>query len=99
MKKSTRFSSRSKKQSFLFGEERRTLLRNLEETKRELDLAYIGFNQCSDPDLIEFYLYEINALRAQHTYLLRRIKALDSNTSSAQPNAPAPTPNQPFQNS
>lgn len=88
MKKSTRFSSRSKEQSYQLGEERRTLLQNLDETKRELDLAYIGFNQCSDPDLIEFYLYEINALRARHTYLLRRIKALDPASASSQPHAP-----------
>lgn len=83
MKKLTRHSSRSKDQSYASGEERRTLLDNLEETKRDLDLAYVGFNQCSDPDLIEFYLYEINALRARHTYLLRRIKALDSTPHSS----------------
>ena len=57
--------------------ERRTLLRNLEETKEALDLAHSGFNQTGDPDLMEFYLFEISALRARHTYLLRRIKTLE----------------------
>ncbi len=52
------------------------LLRQLEETKRQLDMAYAGFNQSTDPDLIEFYLYQVNALRARHTYLLRQIKTL-----------------------
>ncbi|MBP1757793.1 MAG: hypothetical protein H6Q61_42 [Firmicutes bacterium] len=62
--------------------ERRALLHNLEETKEALDLAHSGFNQTGDPDLMEFYLFEINALRARHTYLLRRIKALEEESSS-----------------
>jgi len=92
MKKSSRF----KEQKSHFGEERRMLLRNLEETKKELDLAYIGFNQCSDPDLIEFYLYEINALRARHTYLMRRIKA-SSSPASTHPISPTETLDKPFE--
>lgn len=60
------------------GEERRSLLHNLQETKRELDWAQLGFDQAVDSDLIEFYLFEINALRARHTYLLRRVKALEN---------------------
>jgi hypothetical protein len=85
-----RHATRSKKQSLPSGEERRTLMKSLEETKRELDLAYTGFNQCTDPDLIEFYLFEIDALRARHTYLLRRIKALDPTTDSPPQKALAP---------
>ena len=57
-------------------EEQRVLLQNLEETKRELDMAYRGFSQSTDPDLVEFYLFEIDAQRARHSYLLRRIKQL-----------------------
>ncbi len=70
--------------------ERRALLRNLEETKEALDLAHGGFNQTGDPDLMEFYLFEINALRARHTYLLRQIKALEE-TNLPAPSAPGPT--------
>jgi hypothetical protein len=70
-------SSHDKKQALQFGQQRQTLLRNLAETKRELDLAYAGFNQSSDPDLIDFYLFEIDALRARHTYLLRQIKQME----------------------
>ena len=65
--------------------ERRALLRNLDETKEALDLAHAGFNQTGDPDLMEFYLFEISALRARHTYLLRRLKALE------EPDTPPPT--------
>jgi len=63
--------------------ERRALLRNLEETKEALDLAHSGFNLTGDPDLMEFYLFEISALRARHTYLLRRIKTLEETGSPA----------------
>lgn len=71
--------------------ERRALLRNLEETKEALDLAHGGFNQTGDADLMEFYLFEISALRARHTYLLRRLKALEETNSPAAPSShPAP---------
>ncbi len=72
--------------------ERRALLRNLEETKEALDLAHAGFNQTGDPDLIEFYLFEISALRARHTYLLRRIKALEETAAPAPLTSGPPLP-------
>lgn len=84
MKQKTRVSSRSKKRNAA-GDERSALLQSLEETKRELDLAFLGFNQCTDSDLIEFYLFEIDALRARHTYLLRRIKTLDATPRNTPP--------------
>lgn len=90
MKSKASVFAHSKKQAKLFGEDWHTLLKNLQETKRELDLAQLGFNQCIDPDLIEFYLFEIDALRARHTYLLRRIKALDSTQIATVPTHLAP---------
>lgn len=85
MKAKASVFTRSKKQAKLFGEDWHTLLQNLQETKRELDMAQLGFNQCTDSDLIEFYLFEIDALRARHTYLLRRIKAMDSSQTAVVP--------------
>ena len=41
------------------------------------DRAYSGFNTAHDPDLIESYVFEINALQARYSYLLRRVKELD----------------------
>lgn len=52
------------------------LLRGLDETSRALDAAQAGFDQTADQDLLEYYLYEISALRAKHTYLLRQVKSL-----------------------
>lgn len=87
------FARRSETLSPSLGEERRALLQTLEETKRELDLAYLGFNQSTDADLVEFYLFEVDALRARHSYLLRRIKELDPTaTTGGNVTAAAPPP-------
>ncbi|MGM9579411.1 MAG: DUF2508 family protein [Evtepia sp.] len=53
------------------------LRRGLEETSRALAAARVGFDETADRDLLEYYLYEISALRAKHTYLLRQMKALE----------------------
>ena len=52
------------------------LRRRLEETTRDLAAARAGFYQTADRDLLEYYLYEISALGAKHTYLLRQMKSL-----------------------
>ena len=49
----------------------------LEETNWALAAARAGFDETADRDLLEYYLYEISALRAKHTYLLRQMKALE----------------------
>lgn len=59
-------------------QERRELLENMAETRRLLNLAYRSFNAYSDPDLIESCVYEINALQSRYSYLVRRVKDLDS---------------------
>ena len=43
-----------------------------------------GVYQAKDPDLIESYVFEINALQARYSYLLRRVKELDGE-AQAQP--------------
>ena len=55
-------------------EETRALLEGLQETSRALAASRSGFDQTADGDLLEYYLYEMNALRAKHTYLLRQLK-------------------------
>ena len=52
------------------------LRRRLEETTRDLAAARAGVAQTADRDLLEYYLYEISALGAKHTYLLRQMKSL-----------------------
>ena len=45
---------------------------SLQETRLLLAQAYAGFNAASDGDLIESYIYEIQALQARYSYLFRR---------------------------
>ena len=57
--------------------ERRELMASLAHTRTLINQAYGGFNTASDGDLIESYVFEINALQARYNYLLRRVKALE----------------------
>ena len=56
--------------------ERRALMSSLSRTRAQINQAYGCFNQTSDGDLIESYVFEINALQARYNYLLRRLKQL-----------------------
>ena len=56
------------------------LLHALSQTRTLLNQAYGCFNSTCDSDLIESYVYEINALQARYNYLLRRFKALEGAT-------------------
>ena len=58
--------------------EQQDLLRTLAHTRVLINQAYTGFNNTQDDDLIESYVYEINALQARYNYLLRRIKELEA---------------------
>ena len=58
-------------------EARRTLAECLTQTRALIAQAYQGFNAVRDPDLIESYVYEINALQSRYSYLLRRLKELE----------------------
>ena len=58
-------------------EARRTLAECLTQTRALIAQAYQGFNAVRYPDLIESYVYEINALQSRYSYLLRRLKELE----------------------
>ncbi len=49
---------------------RELILEDLEKTKCELDTAYRGFDYVTDPDLIDCYIYDINAILKRYKYLL-----------------------------
>ena len=58
-------------------QERQELLEGLARTRVLINQAYACFNRESDPDLIESYVFEINALQSRYSYLLRRVRELD----------------------
>ena len=54
----------------------------LHSTGQALKEAYEKFNYVSEPELVEASVYEISALKARYSYLLRQIK---ENGASAAP--------------
>ena len=58
-------------------EARRLLQDGIQQTRAAIHQAYAAFNTAEDPDLIEAYVYEINALQAKHSYLLRQMRQLE----------------------
>ena len=70
----------SRKHSCTHHLERQELMHSLSQTRTLINQAYGGFNTTCDSDLIESYVYEINALQARYNYLLRRFKALEGTT-------------------
>ena len=59
-------------------QERQVLLKSLAQTRALISQAYGGFNTTDDNDLIDSYVYEINALQSRYNYLLRRAKELEA---------------------
>lgn len=53
------------------------LLDKLEETKDNLYLAYEHFENATEPELIDSYIYEVNAMQMRYKFLLGRVKAYD----------------------
>ena len=48
----------------------------IERVKLEMETAYSNFEQVLDPDLIDCYIYEVNAVQKKCKYLLRQIQLL-----------------------
>jgi hypothetical protein len=42
---------------------------SIEKTRQALEIAYSGFNNVIDADLIDSYIYEINALQKRYHHL------------------------------
>ncbi|MDD3368610.1 MAG: YaaL family protein [Lachnospiraceae bacterium] len=47
-----------------------TILEDLEKTRFDLEIAYSGFDNVTDPDLIDCYIYEVNSVLKRYKYLL-----------------------------
>ncbi|MCH5344962.1 MAG: DUF2508 family protein [Acetatifactor sp.] len=42
---------------------------SLEKTRQDLEIAYAGFNNAVEIDLIDSYIYEINSLQKRYKHL------------------------------
>jgi Protein of unknown function (DUF2508). len=50
------------------------LLNELKKTKLALETAYSNFENVVDPDLIDCYIYEVNAVQKRYKFLLKQMK-------------------------
>ena len=54
------------------------LKKALLEAQQNFENAYKGLANVNDPDMIDSYIYEINAANLRYKVLLRDVKTLDS---------------------
>ena len=51
------------------------LVEEINMTKAALSAAYANFDNATDPDLIDCYIYELNAAQLRYQFLLRKFKS------------------------
>ena len=73
---------------------RNALLSDLEKTKKALEIAYAGFDNVTEPDLIDCYIYEVNSVLKRYKFLMEQAAALsllpEENTHPASLSAETP---------
>lgn len=58
-------------------ETKEDLLEDLKKTRYALEVAYSGFDNVTDPDLIDCYIYQVNAILKRYKFLLEQISDKD----------------------
>ena len=48
------------------------LLDDIKKTQTALEIAYLGFDNAIDPDLIDCYIYEINSVLKRYRFLIQQ---------------------------
>ena len=66
-----------KTDSYLREISREQLLTDFKLTKTALDDAYTNFENVVDPDLVDSYIYEVNAVQKRYHFLLKQVQMLD----------------------
>ena len=56
--------------------ERNALLSDLEKTKKALEIAYAGFDNVTEPDLLDCYIYEVNSVMKRYKFLMEQAARL-----------------------
>lgn len=52
------------------------LLADIRKTQCELETAYSGFDNVTDPDLIDCYIYEVNSALKRYRFLLQQAQRM-----------------------
>lgn len=58
------------------------LLHEIQKTKVAMDTAYSNFENVLDPELIDSYIYELNAAQERYKFLIRQAKLLSGEAVS-----------------
>lgn len=53
------------------------LIQDIEAAKYALDNAYSNFENVVDPDLIDSWIFEVNAMQKRYKFLLKRVKQME----------------------
>ena len=56
---------------------RENLIKEIEDLKQALETANSNFENVCDPDLIDSYIYEMNAISVRYRYLLKQMRKLE----------------------
>lgn len=54
------------------------LLDDLDKTQHELQNAYSNLEYMTDPDLIDYYIYQVKAVQMRHKFLLSKVKQIQA---------------------
>ncbi len=54
------------------------LLADIEKTQYALEIAYSGFDNVTDPDLIDCYIYEVNSALKRYRFLLQQAELMQN---------------------
>lgn len=73
-----------KKKSKFRQKEEELLLLEISKAKLALESAYSNFENVVDPDLIDCYIYEVNAVQKRYKYLLKQAKLLSDEDMTEQ---------------
>lgn len=73
-----------KKKAKLRRQEEELLRLEISRAKLALESAYSNFENVVDPDLIDCYIYEVNAVQKRYKYLLKQAKLLTDDDMTEQ---------------
>ena len=59
---------------------REDLIKEIEDLKQALETTNSNFENTCDPDLIDSYIYEMNAISFRYRYLLRQMRVMELET-------------------
>lgn len=69
-----------KRQALVETVARERLMSEIKDVRISLETAHSNFQNASDPDLIDCYIYEMNAIHFRYKYLLKQMREFNLTT-------------------